>query len=107
MRMYDNLPNKITLLLTGALFINMRQWVTIVESRNFSSVLATTIAFFVCVWMVPLILSLVVDLSWKVGHVESDSIAASIAKQLSHETAASCRKDYEMHLMEIQRDAPT
>jgi hypothetical protein len=51
--------------MAGALFINMKQWITVIDSRNFSSELATTVSFFICVWMVPILLSITVNITWE------------------------------------------
>ena len=50
---------------TGVLFINMRQWIAVIEQKVFSSVFATTLSFFLCVWFIPILLSLTLDISWK------------------------------------------
>ncbi len=47
----------------GALIINMRQWITAIEGKLVGTVLETFLAFFICVWLVPILFSLCLDLS--------------------------------------------
>jgi hypothetical protein len=73
----------------------MKQWVTVIENQGFNSTLGTTIAFFVCVWMVSMILSTTVDFAWKMKPVDSEFDTVSVARPQSHEVIASCRNDYD------------
>lgn len=53
-----------TLFCVGILVINMRQWISIIENRTFSNEIMTTVCFFACVWMVPLVLASTLDIGW-------------------------------------------
>ena len=57
----------------GALVINMRQWITAIEGKMVGTVIETFLAFFICVWLVPIIFSLCLDLSSeRSGSFDSD-----------------------------------
>jgi hypothetical protein len=50
----------------AGLFINMWQWVLITHNEHRSDEMETNFVFFICVWLIPMLLFLSMDCSWEV-----------------------------------------
>ena len=49
---------------TGGLFFNVWQWVTTIYIKNLTNEMQSNFAFFVCVWLLPMILFLNLEVTW-------------------------------------------
>ncbi len=47
------------------LLLNMSQWISEIKVENIGKELQSNFGFFVCVWMIPMLLSLSLELTWE------------------------------------------
>ena len=45
--------------------VNLWQWIVDIKVQNLGKTLETNFDFFICAWLIPLMLSLVLEISWE------------------------------------------